>query len=354
MATKSGNPGTPLASVESPGDASFEQLRKLLNDEPFRVEFFQAVRLLQRMEKGRQPIGYFVAPSGETIRFSSLTSLTFPPSQLYDIERLPSGQLKMTVQFMGLCAAVSVLPVPYTELLLTRDREKDHAMSDFFDIFNHRIISLFYRGWEKYHFFIGYEKGAADMLSPRLMDFLGLGTEGLARRNGISDRAALNYVGLLGRHTRTAASLKRILEDYFEIPVTIHQFAGTWRSIPPENRTQFTGAGRASERLGVGVVAGEEVWDQHGRIGISLGPMSFDQYSNFLPGQEGHRELVAWLRFYSNGSYETEITLILHRDQAPPCTLGDISKQGPRLGLVSWLKTRPLQQDPGDATYLIQ
>jgi type VI secretion system protein ImpH len=335
-------------------EAQFRMFRQLLDVEPFRVEFFQAVRMLQRMEKGREPVGYFVAPNGEALRFSALTSLTFPPSQLYDIERTPSGQLRMTVQFMGLTASISPLPVVYSELILARMREKDFAMADFFDIFNHRIISLFYRGWEKYRFFIGYEKGGSDVLSPRLMDLLGLGTEGLSGRVGVPDIACLNYVGLLGRHTRTAASLKRLLEDYFAIPVSIHQFAGTWRTIPAENRTRFSGVNRASERLGVGVVVGEEVWDHHGRIRVELGPMSFERYIDFLPGRHGHHDLTAWLRFYSNGAYETEVKLILHREEAPGCQLGDHSDQKPRLGLVSWLKTKPLQRDPGDATYLIQ
>ena len=55
-------------------------------------------------------------------------------------------------------------------------------MAEFFDIFNHRLISLFYRAWAKYRFFIGYESGEQDMLTPKLMDFLGLGTPGLKSR----------------------------------------------------------------------------------------------------------------------------------------------------------------------------
>ena len=130
-------------------------------------------------------------------------------------------------------------------------------------------------------------------------------------RVGVPDTACLNYVGLLGRHTRSAGSLKRLLEDYFAVPVAIEQFAGTWRTIPSENRTHLSGTGRASERLGVGVVIGEEVWDHHGRIGVALGPMSFERYLDFLPGNRGHHDLTAWLRFFSNGSYETEVKLIL-------------------------------------------
>ena len=49
------------ASEYVPEDA-FEGVRKLFNEEVFRVEFFQAVRLLQRIEKNRGAVGYFLSP----------------------------------------------------------------------------------------------------------------------------------------------------------------------------------------------------------------------------------------------------------------------------------------------------
>lgn len=332
----------------------FRSLRKMLDEEPFRVHFFQAVRLLQRMERERKPVGYFITPQQETIRFSARTSLAFPPSEIYDLKRNPDGPDRMTVEFMGMCAAISVMPAPYTEFLIARAREKDHVMEDFLNIFNHRMISFFYRSWEKYRFFIEYERTHEDRLSMRLLDLLGLGTEGMRERSNIPDAAYLNYVGLLGRHVRSAASLQQVLEDYFGVKVEIQQFAGAWRKLSEENQTCFTGFGGANERLGVGVVAGDEVWDHHGRIRVSLGPMRFEQYLRFLPGQDAHRELASWLRFYSNGSYETEVQLVLAREDAPACELGASGEQRPQLGLVSWLKTRPLDRDPGEATYLVQ
>ena len=356
MAAESWDSSAAVSAQESGKDdgPDFRNLRKMLDEEPFRVHFFQAVRMLQKMESDRKPVGYFITPQGETIRFSARTSLAFPPSELYDLRRMENGQMSMTVEFMGLCAAISVMPAPYTEFLIARAREKDHVMEDFLNIFNHRMISFFYRGWEKYRFFIEYEKSREDRLSDRLLDLLGLGTEGLRGRGGIPDDAYLNYVGLLARQVRSAASLQQILEDYFGVQVRIQQFAGAWRKLNPENQTCFTGFGGASERLGVGVVAGDEVWDHHGRIRISLGPMRFAQYLKFLPGQDAYHELVAWLKFYSNGSYETEVQLVLAREDAPPCELGSGGEKRPQLGLVSWLKTKPLERDPADATYLVQ
>ena len=152
---------------------------------------------------------------------------------------------------------------------------------------------------------------------------------------------------------RTADSLRQILEDYFDVPVAIQEFAGTWRTLPRENRTFLTGRGGISEQLGFGVVTGEEVWDHHGRIRVSLGPMDFKRYRQFLPGQPGHKELAGWMQFYSDGAYETEVQLVLKREEVPACELGGKGEGGPQLGLVSWLKTKARTMDAGEATYLL-
>ena len=356
MATESGNanPAVDEREETAADDQRLRQIRRLLDVEPFRVQFFQAVRMLQRIEAPRKPVGYFVTPQGETIRFVSRTSLEFPASEIHRTRRLESGQLEMMVEFMGLNAAIAVMPEPYTELLIARAREKDYAMEEFFNLFNHRMISFFYRGWEKYRFFIEYERTGEDRLSGKLYDLLGLGTDELRGRGGVPDPAYLNYVGLLARHVRTASGLEQLLEDYFDVPVKVEQFAGAWRKLRREDQTWMTGAGGANERLGVGTIAGEEVWDHHGRIRISLGPMSFEKYQSLLPGQSAYDELVAWLRFYSSGSYETEVQLILARVDVPFCELGAVGQTRPQLGFVSWLRTQPLQRDPGDAKYLVQ
>ena len=345
---------TVAVSTDAVDDPKLREIRRLLDDEPFRVKFFQAVRVLQRIEAPRKPVGYFVTPQGETIRFVSRTSLEFPASEIHKTRRLETGQLEMTVEFMGLNAAISVMPAPYTELLIARAKEKDYAMEEFFNIFNHRMISLFYRGWEKYRFFIEYERTGKDRLSEKLYDILGLGTGALLGRQGIPDAAYLNYVGLLGRHVRSASVLEQLLEDYFEIPVKVEQFAGAWRKLRREDQTWMNGLGGSNERLGVGTIAGDEVYDHHGRIRIAMGPMRFERYRSLLPGQSAYYELAAWVRFYSSGSYEAEVQLILAREDVPFCELGAAGQTGPQLGFVSWLRTRSIDRDPGDAKYLVQ
>ena len=75
-----------------------------------------------------------------------------------------------------------MLPLHYTDLVVDRMRERDTSMQDFFDIFNHRMISLFYQAWEKYRFTIPYERGERDRFSHHLLALIGLGTPGLQER----------------------------------------------------------------------------------------------------------------------------------------------------------------------------
>jgi len=334
-------------------DLKFAPLRELLEKDPWCVRFFQAVRLLERIAPERNPVGLFVSPSTEAVQFSSVPTLTFPASEIQDLEFRKDSQPKMFVNFMGLSAAVGVLPHTYTEFLLERARAKDHAPADFFDIFNHRIISLFYRAWQKYRFYIAFERTGEhdDVISSRLLDLIGLGTASLTHRMGIADEACLYYDGLLSQRRPTAQGLRQLLEDYFDVPVTVEQFTGAWRRLPPENRTVLAGGFSFSEQLGMGTIVGDEVFDHHGAVTIRIGPLSFDRYREFLPGATASLELREWLRLYTSREFDFVIRLILKRDEVPPMRLGADGLDAPRLGLVSWVRNQALHRDPDEATY---
>ena len=133
--------------------------------EPFRYDFFEAVR------------------------FHAHSSLSFPPSAIQDLEpSLGDGDpARMMTAFMGLTGPLGVLPRHYTELIIDRGRRHDNALRDFFDLFNHRLISLFHRAWEKYRFHVEFERtaksgGGYDPFSLHLFDFIGMGTDNKGNR----------------------------------------------------------------------------------------------------------------------------------------------------------------------------
>jgi type VI secretion system protein ImpH len=344
VATESGtvNPDLAVSEVE-------EKLRR----EPFSFDFFQAVRLLEKVLPQRTSVGKFAHPATEVAHFAAHPSLAFPASQIQGIEWPADGPVEMTVNFMGLTGPQGVLPNPYTSLIIERLRASDNTLCDFLDIFNHRIISLFYRAWRKYRFDVACEHGERDLFSRHLLSLLGLGTDGMRDRQAVSDDALIYYAGLLSQRPRSAQALQQILSDYFEVPVAIEQFAGGWYRLDPETQCRLE-ANNESGELGLGAVVGDEVWNEQSKVRIVLGPLSLERYADFLPYGRSFETLRGWVRFFSNDEWDFEVKLILEREQVPACTLGAEGVSGPQLGWVSWVKSVPFNRNPDDTVLAVK
>ncbi len=330
-------------------------LVELLFQEAYRFDFFQAVRLLERLFPERQPIGRDANPGEEVVRLRALLSLSFPPSAIHAISPPRDGNdpALMTVAFMGLTGPLGVLPRHYTELLQDRVRQKDQALRDFLDLFNHRLTSFFYRAWEKYHLPIVYEQAVArreglDAFSHYLFDLIGLGTKGLRGRLDLDDETFLYYAGLFAQRPHSAGALAGILTDYFEVPVTVRQLVGAWLALDADKRCRL-GMQDGNAGLGVSTVAGDRVWDQLAKFTVRVGPLTYAEFCRFLPAGEAFRQLVAMTRFYAGQEFDFDIQLILRAAEVPWCRLGGSGEQTPRLGWSTWLKSVEFEHDVDDA-----
>ncbi len=335
-------------------DVSRSFLGEELRAHPGRFEFFQAVRLMHRMLPDRAVVGRFSNPSREAVWFSANNLLAFPPSQIQTLDWSADGHARMKVNFMGLTGPMGVLPHSYTELIRDRNRAKDPTLQDFFDLFNHRMISLFYQAWEKYRFFVPYERGEEDRFSRYIMSFVGLGTAGLQDRQPVDDESFLFYCGLLGLQSRSAAALEQILADYFDVPVEIEQFVGAWHKLDPDNQCRMEGGTPYSDQLGLGAIAGDEIWDRQSRARIKLGPLTARQYRSFLPAGDAWEPLRAIATFFTGGELELEVQLVLRSDEVPACELRAQDETAPLLGWLSWIKSGDgFGRDPGDTVLLL-
>lgn len=321
-------------------------LEELLFEEGYRFDFFQAVRLLERLLPDRPPIGRDAEPHREVVRFHSRLSLSFPPSAIHEIAREGdgTGQVRMTVAFMGLTGPSGVLPHQYTELLIERARRKDSTLREFLDLFNHRMISLFHRAWEKYRFPIAYERGEEDRFSQYLFDLMGMGTGGLRGRLEIADERLLFYVGLLAQRPPSAHALERLLQDYFGVPAEVSQFEGQWIELSEEDQSSLGASGKNHE-LGVSTVAGRRIWDQQAKFRVKVGPLTFRQFCDFLPDGATFRPLAQLIRFFVGQELDFDIQLILRAGEVPTCRLGKPGPGGQKLAWSTWLKTREFTRD---------
>ncbi|MGB7069389.1 MAG: type VI secretion system baseplate subunit TssG [Pyrinomonadaceae bacterium] len=321
-------------------------LDRSLIEESYRFEFFQAVRLFERIFPDRKAVGREALPMEEVLRFRSNISLDFPPSEIQEIrpahdEGTDSDRFEVIVNFMGMAGVSGVLPTHYTEVILDRIRHRDTAMWAFLDIFTHRSVSLFYRAWCKYRFPVNYERGDDDFTS-FLFDFAGLGTNGLRGRMGLADESLLPYTGLIAQKPHSMDAIQNMLSDYFRINAKIVQFFGQWLVLNTEDTTKL---GVENVALGSSAIIGSRIWSDQTKFRVKLGPLSFQEFQAFLPVGSAFKPLKSIVRFMVGFEFDFDVQLLLKAKQVPGSILTTQAKRRPLLGWTSFLKTEAFKLD---------
>jgi type VI secretion system protein ImpH len=359
-----------------PADSLSERLR---GDQCTGYDFFRLVRLIQAAYPECPPIGRSKTPQDDPIRFGQRPSLAFAPGTLEEL--VPGKPPKLYVNFFGLFGPNGPLPLHITQYAIRRqlgqlegggpqrgqslgslaeanpgaiEGYKDQVLADFFDIFHHRLISLFFRAWatcqptvdldrgrhERFLFFVGATWG----------DSLGR-VDDSAAPDSIPVHAKAFYAGRLCSPTRNAEGLEATIQDYFGIRTQIQEFVGRWFDLPGDNWT-LLGRSRAAGVMGENLIVGSRTWAAHLSFRITMGPMPFADFTRLLPREPGFRRLQSWIVNYVGTQLTWDLQLVLKRDEVPDTVLG---KAG-LLGWTTWLKTGVLIRDAdqlvlaGDAT----
>ncbi|HFQ81463.1 MAG TPA: type VI secretion system baseplate subunit TssG [Desulfobacterales bacterium] len=323
----------------------YTPLEQQLVEEFYNFSFFKAVDLLEKLSPERKPLGQTLDPAQEAVRFTVSPGLAFAPSDIAGFS--PAGETgpsRMDIAFMGLIGPAGLLPHWYNEMAVQRNRKKDFSISAFFDIFHHRLISLFYLAWKKHQFPVSYQPGSKDKLSGYLLSLAGLGTSGLRGRIGLAEESLSFYSGLLSRQIPTAVSIESAVAYYAGTAATVEQFVERLIPLSLEDQTCI---GSANAKLGEDTVCGSFIWDCQTKFRLNLGPMDFARFQRFLPSGDLLRPVFSFVRYMVGIEYEFEVRVLLKRQEIPPCILG-AKTSAPRLGWSTWIKSpdfRPTQ-DP--------
>ncbi|QNN69880.1 type VI secretion system baseplate subunit TssG [Thermomonas carbonis] len=321
-----------------------------LHAEPGRFGFFQAVRLLYSAN-GFDGRGTGSRPG--PLRFTTPASLAFPPSELHSIE-VSESNTRMCVNFMGLTGPSGVLPRTYTELLIARKTHRDRSAQEFLDVFNHRLVSLFWLAWAKHRPEIGRQFGFQNSVLRYLEYVVGLGTPALQARLHPNRRvatktrelpgAALVYFsGLVAQRPHGERAIAQVVSAVVGAPVEAAGCLGTWQTISDDARTRL---GRDAHRLGHGCVLGTRYWDRQTTLRLTIGPLDRTRFNTLLPRGPRLADVIELTRFLTGLAIDLRVRLSLRADQVPPLRLGARDHDRPQLGWNTWLGGR---RDPEPA-----
>lgn len=340
-----------------------------LFQEPYRFEYFQAVRLLELWLKRHAVQGTVEG----FLRFQNSTSLSFPASQVESIATEPrdlgrdavslgaalaSATLKyvrLTPAFMGMLGSTGALPAHYTERIGAHLLfQKDDGPRAFLDTYSNRSLALFYQAWRKYRLELKYQLDGSDTFLPLLLALAGLGGGSLRKRlsddiGGTVLDESIGYFAAAMRHRPASAiQVARVLSEYFGQPVRAEQFIGCWYDVPAGQQTTLGGANSV---LGAGAMTGARVWQRDLRLRLVVGPLDGVGFNAFLPGGKAARALKSMVNMFTGVSLEYEVELVLLAADVLGISLGAEARGS--LGWDSYLVAGAQTHDRRDVRYQI-
>src|SRR3546814_18457955 len=116
------------------------------------------------------------------------------------------------------------LPLHLTEYARDRLRNaRDPTFIRFLDVFNHRMVSLFYRAWASARPTVRYDRPDEDRFAFSVGALFGLAPASFRYRDDMPDLATPPLQARLAAPTRNAARLVGILKASFHFPVALRR-----------------------------------------------------------------------------------------------------------------------------------
>jgi type VI secretion system protein ImpH len=307
-------------------------------------EFSAAMRRVECAAPRAPRLGRSARGADDMVRLGQVPSLTFAPAMFAEAERRADGRLWLGGVFFGLFGPNGPLPLHLTEYAHDRRHNfRDHTLARFADIFHHRLLSLFYRGWADAQPTVHADRPDSDRFRTYVGALAGVGLPTLRDRDAMPDPAKLYLAGRLSAQVRNPEGLRALLEEFFGEHVQIHEFEAEWMRLSEEDRLHL-GKSPQSGTLGLSATLGEQVWGAQSRFRVVLGSMPFKAFERFLPGSTALGQLRAMVRNYVGHELAGDLQLILDRAEVPGVCLGT----GARLGWSSWLGSKVRTRDADD------
>jgi type VI secretion system protein ImpH len=306
-----------------------------LGEDAGRYSLFAMLRALEQAFAQQPRLGETRRAQDDPVRVQQPPFMAFAPT---DVRSLDSSGLRPVLeQFsFGLFGPNGGLPLHLTEYAFERRFQfSDPTLSDFVNLFQHRMTTLFYRAWANSDPATSFDRPEEDRFRTYLGALMGLGDPASWKRDAVPDAAKFSRIAQMGPRSRSAWGLESALASYFGRSISVRQFVGSWLPIPESDRCRL-GDGSGAASLGVGASIGAATWQCQHQFEVIIGPLRMEEFVDFLPGTPALRALHDIVRLYTNGEWAWQARLLLRSGDVPGARLDSTS----RLGWSTWLGGR--------------
>jgi type VI secretion system protein ImpH len=297
--------------------------------EPWRFDFFAAMRRLERIHPQQPRIGDSSTRREEYVDLGQDPFVEFPASNLARVVA-DERRLKVFVRFLGLSGPQGALPLTTTEESLLWFMMRDESFARFLDLFNHRFLQLFFRTWADARPIAQHDRPKDDRFIAYIGSMIGIGTQLHRDRDAVPDPAKLAYAGLIAPQAKSASRLKNFISGLFDVDVEIDEFVGTWLTFEPSDRSRI---GQSNSELGTNLSVGASIFSVQDKIRIRIFTRDMTQYQRFLPTGDLCEPLADAVFFYVGDQLDWETELAIPAGKVVASRLGSFGQ----IGWTSWM-----------------
>lgn len=310
-------------------------LEQELLDSAHSFEFFEAARIAE-----------LICDQHRSLRFRTSSSKGYPAGEVADLQESDDG-IEIVANVIGLFGPAGVLP--HADKDIVSGGDPNEYLRGFLDVFNERVIRLFYDAWKLNRIDVSFEMfqrkvhEKEDSAAIFLLSLCGLGIPTVRNQRLVPDDFFSGMVGQLCGNTRSANSIARCVAVRAGVPASLREFVKETISIPSRLQTRL-GVGESRE-LGRTASVGSTVASHRNRFEIRLGPLSKADLRRLSPHDpnSSYAELVDLVRAVMTTPYDFDFRFVVEKEAVSRTQLGSSC-----LGFDSWVLAGKSEEDRDD------
>jgi type VI secretion system protein ImpH len=320
----------------SANERSSDDYLTLLEQQGEEINFFQAVRLLEKA----------LAPDPE-LRFKVMNSDAFNPNFVAGIKKkkVAHDKYSATVSVNGFGVTGMQGPVPqcFTEMLQRAEIKGQKGSEDpnaFLDIFHDRILNLLYDIKKQFNPMLFNEQAEEHSIYTLFSNMSGFNLLNLFERLPIQKAELSSFAPVMANRRVDYSLIVNVLKNFLKLDVKLIPNQGAWRNLPDDVQAKLSSdktclSSLQSIGLGKGIGLGNKYWDNQAAIKLQINVNTFEDCHQLLPNGEKHNELCSLISFLTDGKYHIYVELLINWQQIPVTKL--TTKKQLKLGQTSWL-----------------
>lgn len=273
---------------------------------PWQYDFYKALAHTRKLYPGRR------------VRFKIPPRLDFSPGPVAGLEEAPDGSPALIVNLTALTGPSAPLPLHLTQQAQALARRGDGALGEFLALLGDRIIDLYQELMGRMkpeaapqaraldHCFLAAAGVLTEGIRGRTMAIPNSGPQGEVLGK-LPEASFFSAAQIWGMFPRSASGLEFLVEHVFGVTAKVEPLKGAWVNLPGEQRTIL---GRQKNQLGRDSISGGQVFDPAAGFTLKLGPLTREQYREFLPPPAGTKrgDLMAMIIYYAGADFTFSIS----------------------------------------------